>query len=546
MTDETQIILVQDDGKVFTITEAAESVVFSSEESSTVISTIENEIIVDHREIENVVLEQSEKTEILTEGEQGPPGPQGVRGEQGIIGPLGPVGAQWRGPWSSTDIYKKNDIVQYYGSSYIYINDISSSGQPVSNNSSHWQVFSQRGEDGSAGSSANDVAVSTGDPSGFEKRNDSSFFIDAIQRRFYIQPAVSGGSYTIWISGQKIVKHVQENAVFPSFSGTYHAYFDTDSTLKISTITQPIHGCASISIFYWDESLQKSSMIFEERHGISMSFMVRKYIHDVMKTQWSSGFNLIYNMNGDGSTDDEMRITLSNGVVHDEDNEVAVTHSSTPSSEFEQILSPFSKLPIVHCESGVWKILNASQYPLMILNHSAYNQNRESLVDVEDGKVFSISIFVTTNIQFPIISIPCSRTHESLSESINYDEVIDGLPSSEFKKIYSIHYRCSSSYLNSFKAKMLMISDHRENHRAVNVSTIDDGLKIDSAGDKQFIFTQEDENDVWIIDHGMNKYPSIEVIDSSGSNVEGDIEFSSINSAELRFSIPISGKAFLN
>jgi hypothetical protein len=137
-------------------------------------------------------------------------------------------------------------------------------------------------------------------------------------------------------------------------------------------------------------------------------------------------------------------------------------------------------------------------------------------------------------------------THDSLSESINYDEVIEGLPSNEFKKIYTIHYRCSSAFMNSFKAKMLMITDHRVNHMVVNSSVVDGGLKIDSAGDKQFIFTQDLDESVWNIDHGMNKYPSIEVIDSSGSNVEGDIEFSSINNVELRFSIPISGKAFLN
>lgn len=64
--------------------------------------------------------------------------------------------------------------------------------------------------------------------------------------------------------------------------------------------------------------------------------------------------------------------------------------------------------------------------------------------------------------------------------------------------------------------------------------------------DKHFTHIQNVASASWIIPHNLNKYPSVTVIDSGGTNVEGHIEYLDVNTIELIFSAPFTGTAYLN
>lgn len=49
----------------------------------------------------------------------------------------------------------------------------------------------------------------------------------------------------------------------------------------------------------------------------------------------------------------------------------------------------------------------------------------------------------------------------------------------------------------------------------------------------------------WIIDHNLNKYPQITLIDDDGNLVEADVFYSSLNRVTVTFAQPTSGKAVL-
>lgn len=49
----------------------------------------------------------------------------------------------------------------------------------------------------------------------------------------------------------------------------------------------------------------------------------------------------------------------------------------------------------------------------------------------------------------------------------------------------------------------------------------------------------------WIIEHNLNKYPIISIMDDSGNQVEADINYNSLNSVTITFAKPLSGKAVL-
>lgn len=60
-----------------------------------------------------------------------------------------------------------------------------------------------------------------------------------------------------------------------------------------------------------------------------------------------------------------------------------------------------------------------------------------------------------------------------------------------------------------------------------------------------YIFNQNMPNTIWDINHNLNKYPSVMVVDSAGTEVLGEVIFTSLNSLQLSFNSAFSGIATL-
>lgn len=64
--------------------------------------------------------------------------------------------------------------------------------------------------------------------------------------------------------------------------------------------------------------------------------------------------------------------------------------------------------------------------------------------------------------------------------------------------------------------------------------------------DKNFVFNQQEASDTWTINHTLNKFPSVSVVDSAGDIVIGNVTYNSTSQIILTFSASFSGKAYLN
>ena len=60
------------------------------------------------------------------------------------------------------------------------------------------------------------------------------------------------------------------------------------------------------------------------------------------------------------------------------------------------------------------------------------------------------------------------------------------------------------------------------------------------------VFTQMVSSATWTIQHNLDKYPSVTVIDSAGTICVGEIQYISSNKLVLIFSSAFSGIAYLN
>jgi len=53
-------------------------------------------------------------------------------------------------------------------------------------------------------------------------------------------------------------------------------------------------------------------------------------------------------------------------------------------------------------------------------------------------------------------------------------------------------------------------------------------------------------SNIWYITHNLGYNPNVTILDSARNNVEAEIWYNSTNSLEIRFSVGISGKAYLS
>lgn len=76
-----------------------------------------------------------------------------------------------------------------------------------------------------------------------------------------------------------------------------------------------------------------------------------------------------------------------------------------------------------------------------------------------------------------------------------------------------------------------------------NVGTIQDFL---NDLDKHYEHNQILPNEIWNIQHNLDKFPSITVIDSADTVVYGEMQYIDKNNLRVIFSGEFSGKAYLN
>lgn len=82
-----------------------------------------------------------------------------------------------------------------------------------------------------------------------------------------------------------------------------------------------------------------------------------------------------------------------------------------------------------------------------------------------------------------------------------------------------------------------------------NISVLGSG-NIDIVGgtgtDKNYIHEQMSPSNIWTINHNMNKFPSVQIVNNFNEVVIGDVIFISANQITVHFSGSFSGKAYLN
>jgi hypothetical protein len=73
-------------------------------------------------------------------------------------------------------------------------------------------------------------------------------------------------------------------------------------------------------------------------------------------------------------------------------------------------------------------------------------------------------------------------------------------------------------------------------------------VKNFSTGSGSASYTHEQASALatWTITHNLGKHPHVTTIDTANSLVFGSVQYDSLNQVTISFSVPVSGKAYLN
>lgn len=310
----------------------------------------------------------------------------------------------------------------------------------------------------------------TFEPMGHAVRTDSAISFDAGTRVFSIAPVST--SYDVWCKGVKYTKTGTDTVTIPNTTGLYYIYFDSSGNLQYRLSYFDWDDDTPTAYIYWNASAGTAPYFADERHGITLDWATHEYLHRTRGAVLANGFSISnYTLTGDGTADAHAQIDLSGGTFFDEDLEVEITHSNTPTANtWEQDLQGPAQIPVFYLNGSgpEWVKDTATDFPLK--QGTAYPQYNKltagswTTVDASVNNYVVSFVLATNNINEPVIAILGQSEYTNIGDAEGAefgDLALDGFPSVEFRPLYKLVFRCGA-YGNTPNARLRAVVDIRQ------------------------------------------------------------------------------------
>ena len=83
----------------------------------------------------------------------------------------------------------------------------------------------------------------------------------------------------------------------------------------------------------------------------------------------------------------------------------------------------------------------------------------------------------------------------------------------------------------------------------INDVTLDGNKSLEDLGienDKNYVHNQTTASNTWVIEHNLNKYPSVSIMNSANEEVVGEVTYDNTNQVTIKFAGEFKGSATLN
>jgi hypothetical protein len=353
----------------------------------------------------------------------------------------------------------------------------------------------------------------TMEPIGFENKADSTISFNKATREFSIAP--SSTSYSVWCVGKKFTKTSTETIQIPNNSTLHYIFFDSEGRLGTRESYFNWDSEAPVSYVYWNAVDQEAYFFADERHGIVLDWATHEYLHRTRGAAIANGFGANnYVTNGDGSLDSHAQIDIANGTFFDEDLQVDIFHSATPTpNTWEQVLQGNAEIPVFYRSNTHWVKDTATTFPLKAVSSiPQYNLDTAgtwSSAPLGNNQWGISWLIATNNLNEPIIAILGQNTYASkeAAEASFYGELdLSAFPIVEFRPLYKVVYEYKSSYSNAVKARFVGVYDLR------SIISADQGISSTAVSDHgSMTGLADDDHPQYLLANGSRTASSLEV-----------------------------------
>jgi hypothetical protein len=349
------------------------------------------------------------------------------------------------------------------------------------------------------------------EPIGHEDPTQSTISFNEGTREFSISPV--SASHTVWCVGKRYIKTTTETITIPDTSGLYYIYYNTSGSLAYKTTFFTWDQDTPTAYIYWNDSTNKAYFFADERHGITLDWQTHEYLHRTRGAVIASGFGASnYSIVGDGSSNSHAQIDIANGTFFDEDLQVDIVHSNTPTANtWQQDLQGPGLIPVFYRSGSSWVKDTATSYPLKQgtsrAQYNLYSGGTWSATDVTQNGNFTISwIVATNNLNEPVLAIMNQSEYNNIgqAEAAKFSDLdLTDLPIVEFRLLYRVIFQTSSTYSNTPKSRFANIIDERVVSTSVtgisSTPVADHGSLVGLADDDHTQYLNQTRHDV--LDH---------------------------------------------
>lgn len=360
-----------------------------------------------------------------------------------------------------------------------FTNHLSVSGTPVNIKSSDEIEPAILGVSGITVISGTDSILVSGtadienEPTGFENRTDSSISFTESTREFSIQP--TNNSFSYWITGQQYIKNSTQSITISDTAGLHFLYFDGETLVDDTTLdgVNILPDVAFTSIVYWNPTVTGAALFAEERHGLVMDWATHQYLHKSEGTRYIDGLQVgNFTVGGSGDLDSHAQFSVTGGTIADEDIEIVIVTSGSPSAQFEQDLTPIAKIPVYYRlnSDGEWFKDSATSFPVKQgVNRIQYNEltgGNWQLTEASNNSYVAMWILASNDVREPIIALLGQREDSNIGkakDNATWESLELGqLPSPETKLLYRVIFQTATSMSNTPSASIAAVDDFRQ------------------------------------------------------------------------------------
>lgn len=313
----------------------------------------------------------------------------------------------------------------------------------------------------------NESQTIMGEPMGHADKTQSTISFNAGTRTFTITPV--GANFVVWCKGEKYTYTTAQTVVIPDTAGLHYIYFSSSGVLSTKMAFFTWDEDAPTAYVYWNATDNEAIYFADERHGVTLDWQTHEYLHRTRGAAIANGFALSgYTISGTGSSDADAQVTLEGGTFFDEDMQIDVVSTNTPTANtWQQDLSSPAQIPVLYLSGTEWKITTPNDYPVKkgtLLQYNVLTSGTWSVSDITSGD-FTVSwILATNNLNYPIVAVLNQSATNTIgqAEQLNFEDLtLPGFPSVEFRPLYRLIYQSANSYSNATKAKLVGVLDLR-------------------------------------------------------------------------------------